>query len=110
MEPSQPGTYWTLVPDGVRVAVKVQPRARRAGVLGVVASADGPRLRIAVNEPPEDGKANRAVCSTLADALGIASGAVQVIAGTSSREKRLLIDGDPAALAARLAALAQAGR
>ena len=99
------GTFWKAHPDGVRIAIRVQPRARRTGVQGVVASADGPRLRIAVNEPPEDGKANRAVCSVLAEALQATPSGVSVIAGASSREKLLFVGGDPTALAQRLAAL-----
>ena len=97
--------FWRRAPEGVSVAVKVQPRARRAGVQDVVNGADGPRLRIAVSEPPEDGKASRAVCTVLADAIGVARGAVEVVAGASAREKRLLVRGDPDELARRLAVL-----
>ncbi|MBX6746110.1 MAG: DUF167 domain-containing protein, partial [Acetobacteraceae bacterium] len=71
--------WWRAGPDGVSVRVKVQPRARRPGLQGVVPSADGPRLKVAVTEAPEDGRANRAVCATLAKALGIAPSAVQVV-------------------------------
>ena len=85
--------------------IKVQPKSRRPGLSGRAASADGERLRIAVSEPPEDGRANRAACASLADALGVATAAVTVVAGAASREKRLHVTGDPALLAARLAAL-----
>ncbi|HVY17544.1 MAG TPA: DUF167 domain-containing protein [Rhodopila sp.] len=97
--------FWSSTGDGVRLAVKVQPRARKPGVLGVVESADGPRLRIAVSEPPEDGKANQAVCAVVAALLGVAPGSVQVSAGASSRLKRLFVSGDPETIAARLGLL-----
>ena len=58
-----------------------------------------------VTEPPEDGRANRAVCAAVADLLHVAPSAVSVTAGASSREKTLRVTGDPAALSARLAAL-----
>ena len=96
---------WRPIAGGVSVAVKVQPKARRAGVQGVAMSADGPRLRIAVSEAPEDGKANRAACQTLAKALGVAQNTVSVASGATNREKIMHVSGDPAILAARLEAL-----
>jgi uncharacterized protein YggU (UPF0235/DUF167 family) len=89
----------------VSLRVKVQPRARRAGLKGVAPAADGPRLRLAVVEPPEDGRANRAACATLAAALGVPQSAVEVVQGAAAREKTLRVAGDPAALAARIEAL-----
>lgn len=97
--------FWRALPDGVSVAVKVQPKARRPGLHGTAPAADGPRLRIAVSEPPEDGRANRAACATLAAALHVAASAVQVTAGATAREKHLFVGGDPATLCQRLAAL-----
>jgi hypothetical protein len=92
--------------DGMlEMMVKAQPRSRRAGLRGLVASADGPRLVIGVAEAPESGRANRAVCVTLAEALGVPQSNVALAHGAASREKRLRIAGDPAALSARLEAL-----
>ena len=93
--------FWRALSSGVSVAVKVHPRSRRPGVQ----NATGDRLRIAVAEPPEDGRANRAVCAAIADLLHVAPSAVSVTAGAASREKTLRVTGDPAALSARLAAL-----
>ena len=76
--------FWRATPDGVTVAVKVQPKARRPGLQGAAATADGPRLRIAVSEPPEDGRANRAACVALAEALRVAASAVRVTAGAGA--------------------------
>jgi len=92
--------------DHVLVRVKVQPRARRNVLGGVVPASDGPRLKLQVTEAPEDGRANRAACALLAEALGIAPSAVQVVAGAAAREKMLAVAGDPAAIAARLERLA----
>lgn len=98
--------FWRTEQDGVTVKVKVQPRARRAGLLGVQPAADGPRLRLAVTEPPEDGRANRAACAAIAAALGVAPSSVEVTQGASAREKTLHVSGDPALLGPRLEALA----
>jgi len=95
-------TFWRAVPDGVTVMVKVHPRARRSGLMGQVPSAAGPRLKVAVAEAAEDGKANRAVCDLLAAALDRPRGAVRVLTGAANREKILAVAGDPAALSERL--------
>ena len=84
------------------IRLKVQPRARRAGIKGLVPGVDGPRLGLGVTEAAEDGKANRAVCAVLAKLLGVPQSAVEVAQGAASREKLLRVAGDPAALVARL--------
>jgi uncharacterized protein (TIGR00251 family) len=91
--------------DGVSIAVKVMPKSRRPGLLGLAPDIDGDRLRIGVTAAPEGGKANIAVCAVLASALGVAASAVSVVQGASSRQKLLHVSGAPAALLARLAAL-----
>ena len=83
----------------------MQPKSRRPGLRGRVASVDGARLRIGVTEAPEDGRASRAACSALAQALGVPASAVQLRSGATSREKTLHVAGDPILLAARLGAL-----
>ena len=97
--------FWRKLPDGVAVAVKVQPKSRRPGLHGAVAAADGERLRIGVTEAAEGGRANRAACATLAAALGLPPSAVRLALGATSREKTLHVAGDPTALGAKLAAL-----
>ncbi len=85
--------------------VKVQPRAKRPGLQGVQESASGPRLKIAVTEAAEDGKANRAVCAYLAKALHLPQSSVRIVAGGTSREKLLAMTGDAAALIEKLRSL-----
>jgi uncharacterized protein (TIGR00251 family) len=76
--------------DGaVTFDVLVQPRASRAK-LGPV--HDG-RLKVAVTSPPVDGEANAAVIELLAKTLGVARGAVEVIAGATSRRKTIRVRG-----------------
>lgn len=88
----------------VLVAVHVQPGARRAGVVGL----HGDALKVRVDAPPVDGRANKAVVELLAATLGVPAGAIEVVAGATSRRKRLRINGagDPATLVARLRSLA----
>ncbi len=89
-----------MMPDGIELRVRAQPRARRASLGG--RSPDGTALAVAVTEPPEDGRANRAVEAAVAAALGCSASAVAVTRGGTARIKTLRIAGDPAALAAKL--------
>lgn len=90
---------------GLTVAVKVQPRACRPGVGGTAPGMDGPRLRVAVTEAAEGGRATEAACAALAHALGVPPDAVTLRTGATTRHKLLHVAGDPARLAARLDAL-----
>lgn len=75
------------------------PGSRRTEVSGPL----GDRLKVRVSAPPEDGKANRAVCETLAAALGLHDRDVTIIAGHTSPEKTARAVGiDPVAAAAKL--------
>lgn len=73
----------------VRLALHVQPGARRTAIIGV----HGDALKIAVSAPPVDGKANEAICEFVAEVLGVRAQAVQLVAGATSRRKVLSIDG-----------------
>jgi uncharacterized protein len=88
------------------VRVRVQPRARRTGLGGLRAGADGPRLVIAVNAPPEDGRATLAACAALATALGLPPSRVTLAQGQASREKTLRVAEPLATLRPRLESLA----
>ena len=90
--------FWRALRDGVSVSVKVQPKSRRPGIQGRVVSARGPCLRIGVTEAPEDGRANRAACAALAEALHVPLSVVAVTLGQSSRDKTLHVAGDAAIL------------
>jgi uncharacterized protein YggU (UPF0235/DUF167 family) len=97
--------FWRIAENAITVAVKVKPHARRPGLRGTVPDTDGDRLAIAVREPPEDGRANRAVCAALAEALGVPPSSVEMAAGASARGQTRRVLGDPSAIAARLATL-----
>ena len=97
--------FWRKLPDGVAVAVKVQPKSRRPGLQGAVPCADGERPRIGVTEAAEGGRANRAACAALADALCLAPSAVRLAVGVTSRNKTLHVAGDPTTLDRKLASL-----
>jgi len=84
--------------DGVRIALRVQPRARRNQVDGLAAVPDGVALKVAVTAPPEDGRANAAVIALLAKAWRQPKSAFTVVAGATDRRKIIHLQGDPARL------------
>ncbi|MBB3172988.1 hypothetical protein FHR90_000806 [Endobacter medicaginis] len=83
------GACWREDGAGVVVAVRAQPRARRASVGGL--GPDGTRLRICVTEAPEDGRASEAVCRALAASLDLPARSVSLRSGGASREKLLFV-------------------
>lgn len=90
---------FSAVGDGVRVAVRVTPKAARNALAGTVATADGGcALKVTVTAVPEDGKANDAVVKLLAKAWRVPRTGIAVIAGATDRNKVLHVAGDPARL------------
>lgn len=83
------------------ISVKAVPRAARDEIVGWLGDA----LKIRVAAPPQDGRANAALESLLATALGLRKGAVRVAAGHGAARKRVEIDGlERAEIERRLAA------
>ncbi len=62
-----------------------------AGLDAIRGEHDG-KVKIAVTAPPQDGKANRAICDLIADKLDIGSRNVRIVSGRKSREKKVLIE------------------
>lgn len=90
---------------GVRLAVRLTPRAARNGI-DVVAPADAEGravLRLRVAAPPVEGAANAALVGYIAASLGLRKSDVAIVSGERGRLKLLELSGDPAALLARLA-------
>jgi hypothetical protein len=71
-----------------RLRVTVSPGASRTELVG--RHGEGWRARVAA--PPERGRANKALCTLLSDALGLPAGAVRVVGGAGSRSKVVEVD------------------
>ena len=72
-----------------RINVRATPRSGRDSI---EAGAGGVFV-VRVTAPPDEGKANAAVCRVVADALGVAKSAVSVVRGHTARTKTLEIAG-----------------
>jgi uncharacterized protein len=76
-------------PDGTTLDVRATPGAQRTRILGV---RDG-ALAVAINAPPEKGKANQALVRFLAKILGVSRTSLVLMSGETSRRKRITIQG-----------------
>ncbi len=96
---------------GIRLAVRLTPRAARNGLDGVAVGPDGrPVLRLRVAAPPVEGAANAALVGYVAESLRMRRSDVAVVSGERGRLKLLELSGDAAALLARLAEWVGGGR
>lgn len=73
----------------VIIALKVTPHAPQDAIVGW----EEDRLRVKIRAVPEKGKANSHLIAFLADRLGIARSNLTIVAGETSRLKRVRIDG-----------------
>jgi uncharacterized protein (TIGR00251 family) len=97
------GSPFQVTDKGVRVSVRLQPRAGRDEIVGVEDSAGrGAHLKVRVTAAPESGKANAALEKLLAKAWRVAPSLVTVVGGAKSRDKSVLVEGDGPALAQRI--------
>jgi uncharacterized protein len=73
----------TPTQNGVRLHLRVQPRASRDEVAGVV----GDVIRVRLTAPPVDGAANEALLRFLAGCLELTRSSVTLVSGHASRNK-----------------------
>jgi uncharacterized protein (TIGR00251 family) len=89
--------------DGLRVAVRLSPRARSDRLVAVAASAARGRvLKATVTTPAEAGRANEALLQLLANAWKVPRRDLSIVAGLTSRNKVVRVTGDPQRLAEQL--------
>jgi uncharacterized protein (TIGR00251 family) len=69
--------------------VQVQPRASRDAIAG----EHGDALKIRLTAPPVDDRANEALERLLAERLNVPRAAVRIVAGETSRRKRVVVAG-----------------
>ncbi len=80
--------------DGIRVAIKLTPKAARDRIDGVARTVDGEAfLKVSVTTVPEDGKANAALIGLLSKVWRVPRSAMAIIRGATDRHKVLHITG-----------------
>lgn len=88
---------------GLRLRVRVTPKAARDRIQGVAVDAAGlPHLKIQVSAPAEGGKANVAALKLLAKAFKCPKTSLSIVSGATDRSKVVAISGDPVELEPRM--------
>lgn len=85
--------YYTETADGVVINVKAQPRSSRSGIDGLAGDA----VKVRIRSAPVDGKANKELVETIADAFDLPKSRVEFRSGETSKQKRILLRGISAA-------------
>jgi uncharacterized protein (TIGR00251 family) len=78
-----------MTSSSTRLTLRVAPGARRTEVVG----RHGGGWKVRVAAPPEDGRANAAVCALIAEVLALPRRDVAVVSGHGSRDKVLDVTG-----------------
>jgi uncharacterized protein (TIGR00251 family) len=81
------------VAEGVTLAVRAQPGAKKAAIVGAYGDGAAAQLKIAVKSPPIEGRANAALIAFLAETFGISKNAVEIVSGELARSKVFLLRG-----------------
>ena len=85
--------WLTETPDGAVLNLRIVPRAAKNAIQGELGDA----LKIRLCAPPVDGAANAALIEFLSDFFSLPRARVQLLSGATSRNKRVLLAGLPAA-------------
>jgi uncharacterized protein len=72
--------------EGLLLTVRVTPRSARDEIVGT----HGDTLKIRLNAPPVDGKANGRLMRFLGEGLGVPLSRIQIVRGQTGRENRFL--------------------
>jgi uncharacterized protein len=75
--------------EGVLFAVRVQPRASRDEIAGIIDGA----MKVRLQAPAMEDRANEALCEFLAQLLKTPKSAVRILGGERSRIKRIAVRG-----------------
>jgi hypothetical protein len=81
------------VEGGVTLAVRAQPGAKRTAIVGVYGEGAAAQLKIAVQAPPVEGRANAALVVFLAGFAGLPRNRVELLSGELNRSKVFLLRG-----------------
>ena len=83
------GIFRNAADGGILLKLRVHPGAKRSSINGTFGEA----LKLDLQAPPVDGKANAALLKFLADSLKLPKNAVELKSGACSRDKTVKISG-----------------
>ncbi len=79
--------------DGITLAVRALPGAKKTAIAGVYGADATAQLKVAVNSPPIEGRANEALIAFLAEFFSLPKSSIELTSGKSSRSKVFLLRG-----------------
>lgn len=79
--------------NGITLTVRAQPGARKTAITGMYGEAEAAQLKIAVQAPPVEGRANQALIAFVADLFSLSRNDVVLLSGELSRSKVFLLRG-----------------
>jgi hypothetical protein len=82
-------SWWVEQTGGLLLRVRVVPGARTSEITGVI---DG-RLKVRLAARPVEGQANDELVRLVADWCGVRASAVEIVRGSTSRSKDLIVHG-----------------
>jgi len=81
------------VAGGVTLAVRAQPGAKKTAIVGIYGEGAAAQLKIAVQAPQLEGRANLALIEFLAELFEVTKSQVKIVSGELSRSKVFLLRG-----------------
>ncbi len=88
----------TKLDNGVKLGIKIVPNSSKCEISGIIEGC----LKIRINVPPVEGKANEKCIKFLAKQLGVPKTSITIISGETSKNKILFIKGDSEELKIKL--------
>jgi len=88
----------TKLSDGIKISVKVIPNSSKCEIAGTIDDT----LRIKLDVPPIEGKANEKCVKFLSELLGVPKTSIEIVSGEKSKSKILYIKGNPDELADKI--------
>jgi hypothetical protein len=92
--------------QGASFLVRVMPRASRTAIVGVMGDGKDAAVKIALQAPPVEGRANAALIEYLAELLDTPRSAIAIASGETARTKRVAVRGRDAMEVATAIAIA----
>jgi hypothetical protein len=88
----------TKLENGIKLSVKIVPNSSRCEIAGIVEES----LKIKLDVPPVEGKANEKCIKFLSKVLGVPKTSINIVCGETSKNKILFIKGDAEELSSKL--------
>jgi uncharacterized protein (TIGR00251 family) len=83
--------------EGAAFKVRITPRASRTAITGLMGEGDDLALKIALQAPPVEGRANAALIEFLSELLRTPRSTIEIAGGEHARNKIIRVRGRQAA-------------